>query len=183
MATARCARAAVLVANGEPEAADGMIAEAVALADSAGNPLLSARCGALAGIALAARGHRVRAIAELQRSEQALWACGAVREADAAARELRRLGQRVSRRTRPPGEHSRLGQLSPREHEVAALVASGKTNREVAAVLFLSERTVGNHLARIFGKLGVHSRAALATLVAREAGGQDVPAPHGGGRG
>ncbi len=183
MATARCARAAVLVANGEPEAADGVIAEAVALADSAGNPLLSARCGALAGIALAARGRRVRAVAELERSEQALWACGAVREADAAARELRRLGQRVSRRTRPPGEHSLLGQLSPREREVAALVASGKTNREVATVLFLSERTVGNHLARIFGKLGVHSRAALATLVAREAGGQDVPAPHGGGRG
>jgi DNA-binding CsgD family transcriptional regulator len=183
MATARCARAAVLVANGEPEAADGMIAEAVALADSAGNPLLSARCGALAGIALAARGRRVRAIAELQRSEQTLWACGAVREADAAARELRRLGQRVSRRTRAPGEHSRLASLSPREHEVAALVASGKTNREVAAVLFLSERTVGNHLARIFDKLGVHSRAALATLVAREAGGRDVAAPHGGGRG
>jgi DNA-binding CsgD family transcriptional regulator len=183
MATARCARAAVLVANGQPEAADDMIAEAVALADSAGNPLLSARCGALAGIALAARGRRVRAIAELQRSEQVLWACGAVREADAAARELRRLGQRVSRRARPLGEHSRLAQLSPREHEVAAQVASGKTNREVAAVLFLSERTVGNHLARIFEKLGVHSRAALATLVAREAGGRDVAAPHGGGRG
>ena len=66
---------------------------------------------------------------------------------------------------------------------MAALVASGKTNREVATVLFLSERTVGNHLARIFGKLGVHSRAALATLVAREAGGQEPAAPPGGGRG
>jgi DNA-binding CsgD family transcriptional regulator len=65
---------------------------------------------------------------------------------------------------------------------VAAQVASGKTNREVAAVLFLSERTVGNHLARIFEKLGVHSRAALATLVAHEDGGRDVALPHGGGR-
>jgi DNA-binding CsgD family transcriptional regulator len=66
---------------------------------------------------------------------------------------------------------------------VAALVASGKTNREVATVLFLSERTVGNHLARIFDKLGVHSRAALATLVARETGGRDVATPHGAARG
>ena len=51
----------------------------------------------------------------------------------------------------------------------AAEVASGKTNREVAAALFLSEKTVGNHLTRIFEKLDVHSRAALASLVGREA--------------
>jgi DNA-binding NarL/FixJ family response regulator len=88
----------------------------------------------------------------------------------------------VARRPRPLSEDSRLAQLSPREREVATQVASGKTNREVAAVLFLSERTVGNHLVRIFDKLGVHSRAALATLVAREAGAPDVGAPHGGGR-
>jgi hypothetical protein len=44
----------------------------------------------------------------------------------------------------------------------------------VAAVLFLSEKTVGNHLARIFDKLGRHSRAALAALIGREAGARAV---------
>lgn len=177
MATARCTRATVLVAQGEPGAAHDVVAGAVVLADSAGNPLLSARCRALAGIALAACGHQDRAIAELQRAEQALSACGAVREADAAARELRRLGRRVPRRARPLDEHSRLAPLSPREYEVAAQVASGKTNREVAEALFLSERTVGNHLARIFDKLGLRSRAALAALVGREGGARDVGSP------
>ena len=45
-------------------------------------------------------------------------------------------------------------------------MASGKRNREVAAALFLSEKTVESHLARIYDKLGVRSRAALATILA-----------------
>jgi DNA-binding NarL/FixJ family response regulator len=49
---------------------------------------------------------------------------------------------------------------------VATLVAAGKRNREVAAALFLSEKTVESHLARIYDKLGVRSRAALATILA-----------------
>ena len=49
---------------------------------------------------------------------------------------------------------------------MAALVAQGRTNREIAAALFLSEKTVERHLSRIFGKLGVSSRAALAARVA-----------------
>ena len=61
-----------------------------------------------------------------------------------------------------------LAALSSREREVAVRVASGSTNRQVAAALFLSEKTIGSHLARIYGKLGVHSRAALATIVARD---------------
>ena len=56
--------------------------------------------------------------------------------------------------------------LSPREAEIATLVAAGKRNRDVAAALFLSEKTVESHLARIYDKLGVHSRAALATIIA-----------------
>ena len=64
--------------------------------------------------------------------------------------------------------------LSSREREVAARVASGKTNREVAAALFLSEKTIGSHLARIYDKLGVHSRAALAAIVARESDPGDL---------
>ena len=53
-------------------------------------------------------------------------------------------------------------------------MASGKTNRNVAETLFLSEKTVETHLARIYDKLGVRSRTALATIVARE-GGAIVP--------
>jgi DNA-binding CsgD family transcriptional regulator len=48
------------------------------------------------------------------------------------------------------------------------LVATGKRNREVAAALFLSEKTVESHLARIYDKLGVRSRAALATILAAD---------------
>ena len=91
-----------------------------------------------------------------------------MREADAAAQELRRLGWRGPRRARG-GTSSRPTTLSPRELEVAQLVAVGKRNREVAAALFLSEKTVESHLARIYDKLGVRSRAALATILAAEA--------------
>jgi DNA-binding CsgD family transcriptional regulator len=179
MATILCARGAVLLARGELDFLDRTLSEAVSLADAAGNPLLSARGHALAGIALIARDRPEPGIAELERAEETLFACGAVREADAAARELRRLGRRAPRRRRRPDELPGLAALSPREHEVASQVASGKTNREVAAVLFLSEKTVGSHLARIFDKLGVHSRAALAALIGREAGERAVgPGEH-----
>ena len=49
------------------------------------------------------------------------------------------------------------------------LVAAGQTNRQVAAALFLSEKTVGHHLARIYAKLGVSSRAAASAYAVRHA--------------
>jgi DNA-binding NarL/FixJ family response regulator len=55
-----------------------------------------------------------------------------------------------------------------REREVAEHVAAGETNRGIAGALFLSEKTIESHLARIYGKLGVRSRVALAALVERE---------------
>ena len=51
---------------------------------------------------------------------------------------------------------------SAAERRVAVLVAAGRTNREVAAQLFLGERTVAGHLTRIYTKLGVRSRTELA---------------------
>jgi DNA-binding NarL/FixJ family response regulator len=146
---------------------------AVRLAEPAGNPLLSARCRMQRGLALAATGNAEAGIADLREAEQLLWECGAAREADAAARELRRLGQRVARRPRPD-RRAGLAALSPRERDVADHVAAGKTNREIAATLFLSEKTVENHLSRIYNKLDVHSRAALAAIAAREGAGPDV---------
>src|SRR5256885_9199221 len=60
--------------------------------------------------------------------------------------------------------------LSPREREVAAMVAEGLTNREIAARLFISERTADGHLEHIREKLGVNARAQVtAWLVRREA--------------
>ena len=57
----------------------------------------------------------------------------------------------------PPGDL-----LTPREREIAALVARGLTNRQIAAELFISERTAGTHVAHILGKLGFTSRAQVA---------------------
>ncbi|HEX5842495.1 MAG TPA: response regulator transcription factor [Pseudomonas sp.] len=67
-----------------------------------------------------------------------------------------------------PFNHSSNGwqhQLTPREREVARLVASGDTNKEVARQLGLSERTIKDHLTHIFAKLELHDRVQLALAV------------------
>jgi DNA-binding NarL/FixJ family response regulator len=60
-----------------------------------------------------------------------------------------------------------LNTLTNRERDVAGLVATGIANREVAAQLALSEQTIERHLSRIFAKLGIPSRVALAVAVER----------------
>jgi DNA-binding CsgD family transcriptional regulator len=64
------------------------------------------------------------------------------------------------------GRAPAAGALTPAEERVASLVAEGKTNREVAAALFLSERTVEGHLSHVYGKLRVRSRTELARVLA-----------------
>ena len=59
-----------------------------------------------------------------------------------------------------------ISRLSPQDAEVVRLAADGATNREIAARLFLSPRTVGHHLYRAFPKLEITSRTELATLLA-----------------
>jgi DNA-binding NarL/FixJ family response regulator len=51
--------------------------------------------------------------------------------------------------------------LSPREREIASLAASGLTNKQIGEKLFVSPRTVGDHLHKVFPKLGINTRAAL----------------------
>jgi DNA-binding CsgD family transcriptional regulator len=89
-----------------------------------------------------------------------------------ALAEFDRLGARLwVERTRAElariaGRAPSAGELTPAEGRVAALVAEGKTNREVAAALYVSERTVEGHLSHVYDKLGVRSRAELAREVA-----------------
>jgi DNA-binding CsgD family transcriptional regulator len=77
---------------------------------------------------------------------------GATLWADMARLELARIG----------GRTAAGGVLTPTERSIAQLVAMGKTNKEVAAQLFITPRTVEGHLTRIYAKLGVRSRAELA---------------------
>jgi DNA-binding CsgD family transcriptional regulator len=58
------------------------------------------------------------------------------------------------------GEASDAHRLSAREAEVMSLIADGQTNGQIAARLFLAEKTVKNHVRRIYSKLGVGSRPA-----------------------
>ncbi|HEY3878731.1 MAG TPA: helix-turn-helix transcriptional regulator [Trebonia sp.] len=85
--------------------------------------------------------------------------------AERARRELRAAGEAVSE----PGEEPGTGQracLSPQELRIARLAAEGLSNREIAQRLYLSHRTVGSHLYRIFPKLGITSRIQLASVLA-----------------
>ena len=170
-ATARLARGSVQLARGDTTTALDLARDAAEIAGRADNPLLGGRGRLLAGRALAAAGQRDAAVAELTSAEIQLSGCGATKETDAAARELRRLGQRTSRRAWPQHTGAGVAALSSREREVAGLVASGKTNKDIAAALYLSEKTIESHLARIYNKLDVHSRAALTALIMRESTG------------
>ncbi|MFE2205514.1 LuxR C-terminal-related transcriptional regulator [Streptomyces rubiginosohelvolus] len=100
------------------------------------------------------------AIAELESCAQHFTDLGAVWDAT-RARALLRTWQ-PARKGRPPGRPSHSDQLSPREAEVAQLASSGLTNREIAATLHLSPRTVEQHIAGAMRKTGALSRRDLA---------------------
>jgi DNA-binding CsgD family transcriptional regulator/tetratricopeptide (TPR) repeat protein len=168
-ALARRARAAVLLAAGDPRASAELALSSAAAAEAIYAPLEAARARTLAGRALIAAGERPRAAAELERAAAEFDARGAVRYRDEAERELRRIGRRYSRRSGMTTAVGEIASLTGRELEIAALVRNRKTNREIAAQLFLSEKTVETHLRHIFDKLGVASRASVARAL-EEAG-------------
>jgi DNA-binding CsgD family transcriptional regulator len=80
-----------------------------------------------------------------------------------ARRELRASGESIPRRDPTAPE-----KLTPQELQIALQVAEGRTNRDVAAALFLSPKTVEFHLTRVYRKLDIHSRAELVRLFSSE---------------
>ncbi|MGW0521333.1 ATP-binding protein [Crossiella sp. NPDC003009] len=142
---------------------------ALALAESAatafaaaGFPVQSARATLLAGQLHATLGDRDRALSTMDKAAAVFADCGSSTHTEIVLRYQRRLGRRVPR----TAGANPLG-LTPREAEIAGLVAKGHSNRAVAALLVVSERTVETHLSRAFQKLGVSSRTALTALLAR----------------
>jgi DNA-binding NarL/FixJ family response regulator len=163
----RAAAAVDLDAGNSDRAAKRALA-AAAVADEVGAPVEAALARTLAGRALAQAGQTERAVAELKHAASELHACGALRYRDAAERELRSLGRRIHRRTRP-GKLDGTGveALTERELQVARLVVDRRTNPEIAEALFLSPKTVETHMRNIFRKLDVSSRVAVARTVER----------------
>ena len=68
-----------------------------------------------------------------------------------------------------PTEDPRLAALSPQEHRILDLLAEGKTNRQIAAEIFLSEKTVKNYVSNLLTKMGMSRRTEAAVYAARQA--------------
>ena len=96
-------------------------------------------------------------------------ACDSLGDRDAAALELDAARKILARLGAPTAPTATPGGLSVREVEVIRLLAAGKSNRTIAAELFISEKTVARHVSNIFTKLRVSTRAA-ATAYAYEHG-------------
>jgi ATP/maltotriose-dependent transcriptional regulator MalT len=105
---------------------------------------------------------RHRRVAEsrthLRSAQTTLELIGAAWWAEQARSELRAAGERVA-----APQATTYEALSPQELQIARLAAEGLSNRDIGERLYLSHRTVGSHLYRIFPKLGITSRAQLAS--------------------
>jgi DNA-binding NarL/FixJ family response regulator len=165
-AWANRANAAVALHAGDAARAVEQALTSAEAADAVGAPIEAGLSRTLAGRAMAEAGMRQRAVGELQRAAAMLEACGALRYRQGAELELGRLGHRPHRRTRPGnGDGVGIDSLTERERQIAWLVVGRMTNPEIAAHLFLSQKTVETHLRNIFNKLSVATRVELARAV------------------
>jgi DNA-binding CsgD family transcriptional regulator len=154
LAHVRRCRGLVAAASGDVERALALLEQAVDEHEKIGDPFGRAR--ALLGLGVVRRRARQKRPSRLaiQEALEAFEHVGAAEWADRARAELGKIGGR-----------RRADGLTAAERRVAALVAEGRTNQEVAAALFLSERTVASHLTHVYAKLGVRSRTELARKV------------------
>jgi DNA-binding CsgD family transcriptional regulator len=99
--------------------------------------------------------------ASLRQARDLFDAVGAINWADQARSELRAAGESSRRR-----DHAARDDLTAQELQIAQLAAGGLSNRDIGQRLYLSHRTIGTHLYRVFPKLGITSRAELTAALA-----------------
>jgi DNA-binding CsgD family transcriptional regulator len=181
----------ILLAADDLQAARAAADELTRTAAERKAPYVDASAAAAAGAVLLATGSAEQALGKL-REAWILWqeleapypsACTRARIAhacerlgdghtarlhrDAAAAVLERLGARPDLErlcNRPPTTGVRASGLSARERQVLSLIAAGRTNREIAAELKISEHTVARHVSNIFTKIGVSTRTAASAF-------------------
>jgi DNA-binding CsgD family transcriptional regulator len=133
--------------------------EALRLHGTTGRPFDHARTVLVHGEWLRRGRRRADARAQLATARELFAAVGAQQWAERARRELLATGARPGQLLRQPGP---LDRLTPQELQVVRLAVAGLSNRDIAAQLFLSPRTVESHLYKAYPKLGVASRGELA---------------------
>ena len=161
-ALAGIAAAWAALASGDGSAAAGQAEAAVDVLAGLGYPVFCGRALDVLGRALSSDSPR-RAVQVLKAAAETFAACGAVWRQDQAVQRLRKLG--------PPARTavaalSGPSSLTRREREVARLAVAGSTARQIGERLFIGERTVEGHLARIYAKLGVSSKLQLVARAA-----------------
>jgi DNA-binding CsgD family transcriptional regulator len=139
---------------------DGDVAEQFETALTPGvSPFLQARTELLYGEWLRRERRPGEARPHLRRAAERFRQAGAPPWQERAEAELRATGETARRR-----EVWTLDRLTPQELQISGLVATGMTNRQIAAQLYLSPRTIDYHLRKVFTKLGVASRAELVRM-------------------
>jgi DNA-binding CsgD family transcriptional regulator len=157
-------RARAVVAHGravasEKEAAEAYYREALEHQADAGRPFETARTHLAYGEFLRRARRRVDAREQLRAALETFEDVGAQPWAERARQELRASGESARKR-----DESTTTDLTAQERQVAGYVAQGLSNKEVAAQLFLSPRTIDFHLRNVFAKTGVSSRGELTRL-------------------
>ncbi|TMR94253.1 helix-turn-helix transcriptional regulator [Nonomuraea basaltis] len=145
----------------ESDEADGLYAQAVQLHRTQDHPFERARTELLYGEWLRRQRQRAGARPHLRSALELFQQLGAVPWAERAHGELRATGETLQ--DHPVTPHL-LDRLTAQELQVARLAATGLSNREIAAQLFLSPRTVGYHLYKAYPKLGIASRNDLMRM-------------------
>jgi DNA-binding CsgD family transcriptional regulator len=128
-----------------------------------GDAFETARTKLCHGEALRREGRRRDARTPLREALAAFDSLGATPWTARAVAELRATGEVVRRR-----DPATLDELTPQELRVASMLAGGATTREAGAALYLSPKTVEYHLRHVYSKLGINSRAALASALATD---------------